>query len=56
MAEVGCVMKPTSADEYGALVDFYSEMNGINWRLQDNWLVGDPCMNHWFGVYCNVEA
>ena len=22
--------------------------------MNTNWLVKDPCLNHWFGVRCNV--
>ena len=56
MAEVGCVSLTTSEDEMNALLDFYVDLDGPNWRIQDNWLEGDPCLNHWFGVICNVKA
>ena len=31
-------------------------MNGDEWRFNDNWLYGDPCVNQWFGVGCNTEG
>lgn len=56
MAEVGCVEKHTSTLEKCALVSFYDTLNGDNWRFNDNWLVGDPCVNQWYGVGCNTEG
>lgn len=54
--ETGCPVSPTSLLEVAALTDFFKSMNGKNWRFNYNWLVGDPCTNHWFGVYCNAES
>ena len=45
MAEVGCVERHTSALEKEALVAFYNTTNGNEWRFNDNWLEGDPCVN-----------
>jgi hypothetical protein len=36
-----------SESEYDALVDFYNNLNGPLWRINRNWLNGDPCQ-----VYC----
>lgn len=49
-------MIETSKEERNALMDFYRSFNGPSWRLNDNWGEGDPCLNHWFGVMCNVKA
>ena len=35
-----------------ALVDFYNGCCGTDWIHSDNWTVGDPCSNNWFGVFC----
>lgn len=39
--------------ERAALVDFYQQCGGKYWVHQANWLNGDPCLNNWYGVYCN---
>ena len=54
--ETGCNERTASAAERNALVDFYNGFNGDNWRFHDNWLVGDPCLNQWYGVQCNVKG
>ena len=56
MAEVGCVERKTSDIEYVALILFYEAFIGDNWRFNDNWLEGDPCINQWYGVGCNTEG
>lgn len=56
MAEVGCVEKSTSLEEHNALLAFYESFGGEEWRFYDNWLVGDPCVNQWYGVGCNTEG
>lgn len=48
----GCI-KETSAAEKQALIDFYTSTNGPFWVSNYNWLIGDPCINAWFGVMCN---
>jgi hypothetical protein len=42
--------------EREALVDFYNSTQGDWWRISTNWLVGDPCQNHWYGVTCNTRG
>lgn len=51
----GQIVGGTSALETEALKDFYSEMQGLYWRIQHNWNVGDPCLNLWYGVTCNTK-
>ena len=48
----GC-QSVTSTDERDALEEFFRSTNGYFWRNNENWLDGDPCTNHWFGVTCN---
>ena len=44
-------MPPTAS--VNALVDFYFQTGGpTTWIHTDNWLVGEPCENAWFGVVC----
>ena len=56
MAEVGCVEKQTSTEELIALLMFYDSFSGSQWRINDNWLDGDPCLNQWYGIGCNTEG
>ena len=36
-----------------ALVQFYYQTGGpTDWRRDDNWLIGEPCENSWYGVVC----
>ena len=39
-----------------ALEDLYNSTNGIDWTHSQNWLVGDPCDNLWYGVYCSESG
>ncbi|KAJ4454426.1 putative Leucine Rich Repeat protein [Paratrimastix pyriformis] len=40
-------------DEIDALKDLYKNTAGANWTVNTNWTIGDPCKNHWYGVYCD---
>jgi Leucine-rich repeat (LRR) protein len=42
-----------SSMEREALVTLYNATDGANWDFNDNWLVGDPCENNWYGIGCN---
>jgi hypothetical protein len=39
-----------------ALIELYQSTQGPAWRHRDNWLVGDPCSNHWHGVGCSPDG
>jgi hypothetical protein len=39
-------------DQIVALNDLFWSTNGKGWSFYDNWGVGDPCDNAWFGVSC----
>jgi len=43
----------TSAAEIQALADFYTAYNGPGWNNNGGWLLGDPCIDGWFGVTCD---
>jgi hypothetical protein len=44
---------PSTDKELEAL--FYAT-NGLNWTKSDNWLVGNPCTDQWFGITCNSNG
>jgi len=44
-----------SEDERAALVNFYHATNGSGWDFKDSWLSGDPCVDGWYKVICNVN-
>jgi hypothetical protein len=48
--------RPTSSDELSALRSFYTYLNGQIWENNDNWLIGDPCLNYWYGIMCNSRG
>ena len=49
----GATLAAVPTAERDALVALYHDTNGDAWIINTNWLVGDPCENHWFGVYCD---
>ena len=51
----GCTV-PTSDLERQALVDFFHATQGNWWRIKENWLEGDPCIDHWYGITCNTKG
>ncbi len=42
--------------QINALINLFKVTNGSNWRNNNNWLVGDPCGNNWFGVSCENQT
>mmetsp|Transcript_32148 Transcript_32148/g.44055 ORF Transcript_32148/g.44055 Transcript_32148/m.44055 type:complete len:194 (-) Transcript_32148:14-595(-) len=36
--------------ERSALYNLYTETDGPNWLSNYNWLIGDPCLDAWFGI------
>jgi len=34
------------------LASLYQSTNGSEWWNNTNWLVGDPCVNGWYGITC----
>lgn len=53
MTGCGQLVWGTTDSERKALVDFYTSMQGSWWRFSYNWLVGDPCLNLWYGIQCD---
>lgn len=39
-----------------ALMALYNMLGGPGWSPQTNWTVGDPCVNKWHGVTCDVHG
>ncbi|EGG22819.1 leucine-rich repeat-containing protein [Cavenderia fasciculata] len=51
VSAVSAATTPTS--QANALVQLYDLWSGDQWYNSDNWLVGDPCNNMWYGITCN---
>lgn len=49
---------PRRREEREVLVEFFGDTGGHHksWRSTDNWLVGDPCWDHWYGVTCDEHG
>jgi len=45
-------------EELSILREFWGTTGGSNakWRSTDNWLEGDPCWDHWYGVTCDEHG
>jgi len=39
-----------------SLEKFYTALGGDYWFNNENWLVGGPCSNNWFGVSCELAG
>ena len=50
---VCCSEAIVSEVERQSLVDLYNATGGDSWDDNDNWLVGDPCEDSWFGIRCD---
>lgn len=48
--------RQTTTSEKSALLQFYNSLNGQIWKDNRNWLNGDPCLNNWYGVTCNLRG
>ena len=44
------------AAELQTLTDLYNSTNGAGWTTHTNWLSGDPCDNHWYGITCDAAG
>jgi len=47
---------PTRTKERDVLADFYEQLGGGSWRTIDNWGIGDPCWDAWYGITCNEHG
>ncbi len=52
----GITMAAVPSAERDALVTLYNSTNGTSWSTKTNWLIGDPCVNAWYGVGCDVDS
>jgi len=44
------------AKERDALIAIYNALDGPNWVTNFAWTTGWPCLDGWFGVYCNEDG
>lgn len=49
------VVSGVSLEQRDALVTLYEATGGENWKSNENWLNGDPCLNSWYGIRCNKQ-
>jgi hypothetical protein len=52
----GITLAAVPSAERDALVTLYNSTNGASWSTNTNWLNGDPCINAWYGVSCDLES
>jgi len=43
-------------NETNVLVQLYQSLGGPNWYNSQNWLVGNPCTNNWYGITCSSNG
>ncbi len=36
-------------------MELFNALGGPGWAQSESWLVGDPCADAWFGVYCDSQ-
>jgi len=41
---------------YSRLMSLFAALGGNQWRRKDNWGVGDPCFQGWYGVECDCHG
>ncbi len=42
--------------QYDSLMSFYTAASGPSWRNNDNWGIGDPCFQNWYGIECDCSG
>ncbi|MDZ7876108.1 MAG: leucine-rich repeat domain-containing protein [Saprospiraceae bacterium] len=56
--KITVVVQPNNSCRYQdslALITFYNNFNGNNWRIRTNWLSNRP-INEWYGITLNTEG
>ncbi|GAM24313.1 hypothetical protein SAMD00019534_074880 [Acytostelium subglobosum LB1] len=51
--EVSAATANTTPTEKDALMSLYTSTRGDLWYRSDNWTIGDPCLNSWYGITCD---
>lgn len=47
---------PSMDDQRNKLMAIFDALDGGNWKRNDNWGIGDPCFQGWFGLVCDCEG
>ena len=50
MMMMGTVLGTVPPAERSALYDLYDATQGTRWFTSNNWLIGDPCDDNWYGI------
>lgn len=49
-------LQPNRDTERSVLMDFWSSTGEYSWRTIDNWGIGDPCWDSWYGITCDEQG
>ena len=47
---------PSKNDQHANLMAVFNALDGLNWKRNDNWGIGDPCFQGWYGVVCDCNG
>jgi hypothetical protein len=56
LAAATVVSAALPGDQAAAVVALYHSCGGPSWLQNTSWLVGDPCDNRWYGIYCDESG
>jgi len=49
-------LDPSRSTMYSSLMALFVGLSGSGWRRKDNWGMGDPCFQGWYGVDCDCTG
>ena len=47
---------PSIDDQRNKLMAIFDALDGGNWKRNDNWGIGEPCFQGWFGLVCDCDG